>query len=169
LLLVPTLGRSLPSIPFVLPDNSSVKSSPQSCSVAHSGCLQCNAALFILSQSLGFGPKMTPPPRHNGERIDPACTTCSFCRQGLRPPPLTSARVFVLAFLSCISHLSHQRSVDNMSCALSLASQVASFDFFSLPLVPHSTISVSTLTPYDRPTPFAGTILSKHWPTALQQ
>jgi len=28
--------------------------------------------LIFLNTILGFGPKITPPPTHNGERIDPA-------------------------------------------------------------------------------------------------
>ena len=43
-----------------------------------------------------FGPKITPPPFHKGERLEPALARpVPFCFQGLRPPPLTSLLVFV--------------------------------------------------------------------------
>ena len=44
----------------------------------------------------GLGPKITPPPFHNGDRLEPArARPVPFCFQGLRPPPLTSLRVLV--------------------------------------------------------------------------
>jgi len=46
--------------------------------------------------NFGFGPKITPPPLHNGERLEPALALpVPFCFHGLAPPPLTSLRVFV--------------------------------------------------------------------------
>ena len=54
---------------------------------------------ILISNSLGFGPKETPPPFQRGERLEPArARPVPFCFQGLRPPPLTSARVLVEAF-----------------------------------------------------------------------
>ena len=45
---------------------------------------------------LGFGPKITPPPLHSGERLDPArALPVPFCCQGFLPPPRTSLLVFV--------------------------------------------------------------------------
>jgi hypothetical protein len=57
-------------------------------------------ALFYLSfnkiRFFGFGPKITPPPFHKGERFEPArARPVPFCFHGFRPPPLTSLRVFV--------------------------------------------------------------------------
>ena len=44
----------------------------------------------------GFGPKIIPPPFHNGERFDPArALPVPFCFHGFRPPPRTSLLVFV--------------------------------------------------------------------------
>ena len=53
----------------------------------------------LLANSIyGFGPKITPPPRQSGERIEPArARPVPFCFQGLRPPPRTSARVLAHA------------------------------------------------------------------------
>ena len=46
----------------------------------------------------GFGPKLTPPPFHNGDRDDPALAfPVPFCFQGFLPPPRTSDFVFVEA------------------------------------------------------------------------
>merc|ERR1719238_2573533 len=54
--------------------------------------------IFLLAQSLGFGPKETPPPTLSGDRIEPCLARpVPFCLKGLRPPPLTSERVFVEA------------------------------------------------------------------------
>ena len=57
----------------------------------------CFSFLFIfLIISRGFGPNVTPPPFHRGELFEPArARPVPFCFQGLRPPPLTSLRVFV--------------------------------------------------------------------------
>ncbi len=55
-----------------------------------------------MSKSLGLGPKITPPPLHKGDLFEPALALpVPFCFQGLRPPPLTSARVLVQA-LPCL-------------------------------------------------------------------
>ena len=52
--------------------------------------------------SRGFGGKVTPPPRQCGTRVDPILARpVPFCRQGFRPPPLTSLRPFLLAVPSC--------------------------------------------------------------------
>mmetsp|Transcript_7680 Transcript_7680/g.34905 ORF Transcript_7680/g.34905 Transcript_7680/m.34905 type:complete len:313 (+) Transcript_7680:252-1190(+) len=53
--------------------------------------------LFILmDQSLGLGPKTTPPPGLSGVRLDPArALPVPFCLKGLRPPPRTSLLVSV--------------------------------------------------------------------------
>ncbi len=55
--------------------------------------------LFILMlQSRGRGPKMTPPPGNKGLRLLPIrALPVPFWAKGFRPPPRTSARVFVLA------------------------------------------------------------------------
>ena len=46
--------------------------------------------LTFLFTILGFGPKITPPPTNNGERVEPArALPVPFCFQGLRPPPRT--------------------------------------------------------------------------------
>jgi len=38
----------------------------------------------------GFGPKITPPPLHKGERFEPArARPVPFCCQGFLPPPRT--------------------------------------------------------------------------------
>ena len=57
------------------------------------------AFLFIfLLTSFGFGPKITPPPTHSGERLDPArALPVPFWRQGFLPPPRISDFVFVEA------------------------------------------------------------------------
>jgi len=61
----------------------------------------CNAKLrsFLFNFKLvvlGFGPKITPPPLHNGERLEPArARPVPFCCQGFLPPPRTSLLVFV--------------------------------------------------------------------------
>ena len=61
----------------------------------------CNANFrsFLFSFrtfTFGLGPKITPPPFHRGERLDPArAWPVPFCFQGLRPPPRTSLLVFV--------------------------------------------------------------------------
>ena len=58
-----------------------------------------NSFLFSLCvTTFGFGPKITPPPFHKGERLEHArARPVPFCYQGLRPPPRTSLRVFVEA------------------------------------------------------------------------
>ena len=57
--------------------------------------LRISGFLFAL---IGFGPKITPPPFHNGELLEPArARPVPFCFQGLRPPPATSLRVLVEA------------------------------------------------------------------------
>jgi hypothetical protein len=54
--------------------------------------------LIFLDTNLGRGPKITPPPTNNGERVEPArARPVPFCFQGFRPPPLTSERIFVEA------------------------------------------------------------------------
>lgn len=51
---------------------------------------------YLRKGSLGLG--LHSPPRHRGERMLPCrARPLPFCRQGLRPPPLTSALVLVLA------------------------------------------------------------------------
>ncbi len=45
----------------------------------------------------GSGPKVTAPPRHKGERIEPALAfPVPFCFQGFFPLPLILERVLVL-------------------------------------------------------------------------
>mmetsp|Transcript_4717 Transcript_4717/g.29786 ORF Transcript_4717/g.29786 Transcript_4717/m.29786 type:complete len:243 (-) Transcript_4717:169-897(-) len=53
--------------------------------------------LFILmDQSLGLGPKITPPPRRRGDRELPRLALpVPFCAKGFFPPPLTSDLVLV--------------------------------------------------------------------------
>merc|ERR1719331_2114997 len=52
--------------------------------------------IFLFAQSLGFGPKETPPPAFRGERIEPwRARPVPFCLKGLRPPPRTSLLVLV--------------------------------------------------------------------------
>ena len=53
--------------------------------------------LFLKTFSVD-GPKVTPPPLHIGDRIEPTLALpVPFCLQGFLPPPRTSARVFTLA------------------------------------------------------------------------
>src|SRR5262249_29159365 len=52
----------------------------------------------FLLKSRGFGPKTTPPPRHNGEAKEPALARpVPFWRQGFLPLPATSPMVLVEA------------------------------------------------------------------------
>lgn len=45
-----------------------------------------------------LGPNTTPPPGFKGEVLDPCLALpVPFCAKGFLPPPLTSARVLVLA------------------------------------------------------------------------
>ena len=54
--------------------------------------------LILMVQSHGLGPKMTPPPGRRGVLTEPSLARpVPFCLYGFRPPPLTSARVKVLA------------------------------------------------------------------------
>ena len=54
--------------------------------------------IFLFAQSLGLGPKDTPPPTLRGDRMLPwRARPVPFCLKGLRPPPRTSLRVFVEA------------------------------------------------------------------------
>ena len=44
----------------------------------------------------GFGPKITPPPFHKGDRFEPArARPVPFCCHGFLPPPRTSLLVLV--------------------------------------------------------------------------
>jgi len=68
--------------------------------------------LFNFNETVfGFGPKITPPPFHNGERLEPArARPVPFCCHGFAPPPRTSLRVFVeevpcLCELECLKNL----------------------------------------------------------------
>jgi hypothetical protein len=55
--------------------------------------------IFLLTRIAwlrGLGPWATPPPTHRGDRMEPCrARPVPFCRHGFRPPPETSARVFV--------------------------------------------------------------------------
>jgi len=80
---------------------------------------------------------MTPPPRHNGERIDPA-----LARPVLLPPGFATASTdFSTGFRAGISRralvICRTNALWTMSCALSLAAQSPSLDDFSLPISPH--------------------------------
>src|SRR5271169_7214215 len=52
----------------------------------------------FFEKSRGFGPKTTPPPRHRGERNEPArARPVPFCFQGFLLVPATSPTFFVQA------------------------------------------------------------------------
>ena len=63
--------------------------------------------------ALTLGPNTTPPPGFKGEVLDPCLALpVPFCAKGFRPPPLTSALVFVLA-VPCKARLEDMHAEHN--------------------------------------------------------
>mmetsp|Transcript_6509 Transcript_6509/g.28389 ORF Transcript_6509/g.28389 Transcript_6509/m.28389 type:complete len:250 (+) Transcript_6509:220-969(+) len=75
--------------------------------------------LFILmDQSLGLGPKMTPPPGLSGVRVEPArALPVPFCLKGLRPPPRTS----LLVSVDAVPRRAFWRTITTYLCTRPLA------------------------------------------------
>ncbi len=100
LILVIKLFKSL-----VLPVKSSTFSKTKNellATLSERHIARANCFCFLLMPLVKFlslvGPKVTPPPFHKGERIEPCLARpVPFCRQGFLPPPLTSLLSLVSA------------------------------------------------------------------------
>src|SRR3989338_106866 len=73
--------------------SNTIKALAKILSDKHMAKANCLCFLLIILEKFRYlvGPKVMPPPRHKGERIDPCrARPVPFCLQGFLPPPLTS-------------------------------------------------------------------------------
>src|SRR5579859_3823395 len=88
-----------------------------SASFAESAERSAPSSIFLgsaYSYERGFGPWTVPPWRHSGERIEPTrARPVPFCRQSLRPAPLTS----LLSLVLCVPARNPRRYHREASCS----------------------------------------------------
>src|SRR5271165_3400074 len=110
-------------------DHASTTVSFCSASFAESADRSAPSTIFFGSAyayERGFGPWTVPPCRHKGERIEPTrARPVPFCRQSLRPAPLTSLLSLVLA-VPLRSPLRYHREASCSRCRLISAPKTAS-------------------------------------------